>query len=62
MFSSLENQAEILNVRLAVINAPRECFLFEISSLDDFHNVLVGDIRIQLELPGIGNISLVLKV
>lgn len=45
-----------------MINAPCEFFLFEISSLDDFHDVLVGDIRIQLELPSIGNISLVLKV
>lgn len=60
IFSSLENQAEIFNVKLAVINTPCEFFLFEISSLNDFHSIPLGDVRIQLELPSIGNNFLLL--
>lgn len=54
-YVQLENQAEIYNVRLAVINTPCEFLIFEISSLNEFHNIPLGDIRIQSELSSIGN-------
>lgn len=50
-----EIRLDFFHVRLAVLNTPCEFFAFEISSFNDLDNILLGDIRIQLEFPSVGN-------